>query len=160
MGFDNPEVFFFFFKSLSSSSKYLKVILLKYLNSLTQVLCLQCKWMLQYLIGEMAMAYLKRMSAWVGVDLQDYVLWIFHYVELLQEGGPLPGPDTGLLSNTQKLIVRGDTCWQSKRFYWERAPGWRSSRWGNPGELLCLVARSLGFYDNGISFRVVFGQPF
>ena len=46
------------------------------------------------------MAYLKRMSAWVGVDLQDYVLWIFHYVELLQEGGPLPGPETGLLSNT------------------------------------------------------------
>ena len=30
--------------------------------------------------------------------------------ELLQEGGPLPGPETGLLSNTQKWIVRGDTC--------------------------------------------------
>ena len=28
---------------------------------------------------------------------------------LLQERGPLPGPKTGLLSNTQKLIVRGDT---------------------------------------------------
>ena len=28
---------------------------------------------------------------------------------LLQEGGPLPGPETGLLSNTQKWIVRGDT---------------------------------------------------
>ena len=27
-----------------------------------------------------------------------------------QEGGPLPGPETGLLSNTQKGIVRGDTC--------------------------------------------------
>ena len=23
-------------------------------------------------------------------------------------------------------IVQGDTCWQSKRFYWERAPGWRA----------------------------------
>ena len=31
-------------------------------------------------------------------------------VELLQEGGPLPGPTTGLLSNTRKWIVRGDTC--------------------------------------------------
>ena len=30
--------------------------------------------------------------------------------ELLQEGGPLPGPETGLLSNTWKSIVRGDTC--------------------------------------------------
>ena len=29
----------------------------------------------------MAMAYLKRISAWLGVDLQDYVLWIFYYVE-------------------------------------------------------------------------------
>ena len=30
--------------------------------------------------------------------------------ELLQEGGPIPGPETGLLSNTQKWIVQGDTC--------------------------------------------------
>ena len=29
---------------------------------------------------------------------------------LLQEGGPLPGPKTGLLSNTRKGIVWGDTC--------------------------------------------------
>ena len=29
---------------------------------------------------------------------------------LLQKGGPLPGPDTGLLSNTQKSVVQGDTC--------------------------------------------------
>ena len=29
---------------------------------------------------------------------------------MLQEGGPLPGPETGLLSNTRKWIVRGDTC--------------------------------------------------
>ena len=29
---------------------------------------------------------------------------------LLQEGEPLPGPETGLLSNTQKWIVQGDTC--------------------------------------------------
>ena len=31
-------------------------------------------------------------------------------MRMLQEGGPLPGPETGLLSNTQKWIVRGDTC--------------------------------------------------
>ena len=31
-------------------------------------------------------------------------------VSLLQEGGPLSGPETELLSNTQKWIVRGDTC--------------------------------------------------
>ena len=31
------------------------------------------------------------------------------FLLLLQEGGPLPGPETGLLSNTQKWIVWGDT---------------------------------------------------
>ena len=30
-------------------------------------------------------------------------------MELLQEGGPVPGPKRGLLSNTQKWIVGGDT---------------------------------------------------
>ena len=31
-------------------------------------------------------------------------------VKLLREGGPLPGPETRLLSNTQKWIVWEDTC--------------------------------------------------
>ena len=34
---------------------------------------------------------------------------------VLQEGGPLPGPKTGLLSNTQKRIVRGDACTDKAR---------------------------------------------
>ena len=29
---------------------------------------------------------------------------------MLQEGGPLPGPKTGLLSNTRKSIVQRDSC--------------------------------------------------
>ena len=41
-----------------------------------------------------------------------------------------------------------------------RAPRWRAGGQGNPGELLCRVARSLGFYGDGIRFRVVFGQSF
>ena len=36
--------------------------------------------------------------------------WKENLMGLLQERGPLPGPETGLLSNTQKRIVRGDTC--------------------------------------------------
>ena len=35
-----------------------------------------------------------------------------------------------------------------------------SSRVRDPGELLCHVARSLGFSGDGISFRVVFRQSF
>ena len=27
-----------------------------------------------------------------------------------RKGDPLPGPKTGLLSNTRKIIVQGDTC--------------------------------------------------
>ena len=34
----------------------------------------------------------------------------FFSILLLQEGVPLPGPETGLLPNTRKWIVRGDTC--------------------------------------------------
>ena len=51
-------------------------------------------------------------------------------------------------------------CGKSKRFYWERAPGWRAVGEGNPGEPLCPVAHNVGFYGDGISFRVVFGQSF
>ena len=34
---------------------------------------------------------------------------------LLLEEGPHPGPETGLLSNTRKQIVRGDTCAEKAR---------------------------------------------
>ena len=53
---------------------------------------------------------------------------------------------------------RRHMCWQSKRFYWGRAPRWRAGGSGNPGELLCHVACSLGFYGDGVGFRVVFSQ--
>ena len=51
---------------------------------------------------------------------------------MLQEGGPLPGPKTGLLSNTWKWIVWGDTCADKAR----------------------------DFIGDGINFRVVFSKPF
>ena len=56
--------------------------------------------------------------------------------------------------------LRRHMCWQGKRFYWERAPGRRAVGEGNPGEQLCRVACSLGFYGDGISFQVVFSQSF
>lgn len=40
-----------------------------------------------------------------------------------KNGGPLPGPESGLLSHTQKRPVQGDTCPQGKRLYWEGRPG-------------------------------------
>ena len=41
-----------------------------------------------------------------------------------RKGGPLSGPETGLLSNTRKWIVRGDTCADKARdFSGKRHPG-------------------------------------
>ena len=47
---------------------------------------------------------------------------------------------------TKQEILLGKGAWME------------SSREGNPGELLCRVARSLGFYGDEISFQVVFSQ--
>ena len=49
---------------------------------------------------------------------------------------------------------RKHMCWQSKRFYWERAPGWRAGGWGNPGEQLCQVTAVLGFMVMGLVSRM------
>ena len=38
-------------------------------------------------------------------------------VGLLQEGRPLPGPENGLLPNTQKWIVWGDTCADKAKYF-------------------------------------------
>ena len=51
-------------------------------------------------------------------------------------------------------------CWESKRFYWEGAPGWRAGGWGSPGETLCHMACRIGFHGDGISFRVVSSPSF
>ena len=55
---------------------------------------------------------------------------------------------------------RRHISWQSKRLYWEGAPGWRAGGWGNPGWLLCHMACSLGFYGDRISFWIFPGQSF
>ena len=53
-----------------------------------------------------------------------------HY--LLQEGGPLPGPKTGLLSNTRKWIVWGDTCADKARDFIGKGTRVESSRVREP----------------------------
>ena len=52
---------------------------------------------------------------------------------LLQEGGPLPGPESGLLPNTWKWIVRGDTRADKARdFIGKRRPGGEQENKGAP----------------------------
>ena len=85
------------------------------------------------------------------IQLIAFSLLFFKSVaELLQEEGPLPGPETGLLSNTRKWIVWGDTCWQSKRFYWERAPGWRAVGRGTQENCSATWLAVLGFMVMGL----------
>ena len=47
------------------------------------------------------------------------VAWV---TEVLQEGGPLPRPGSGLLFDTRKWIL-----WETKRLYWEGAPRQRTA---------------------------------
>ena len=59
--------------------------------------------------------YILFHSPWIFDGLQYHVLYsVFFqeskYTEVLQEGRPHPGPETGLLTNTRKWIVWGDTC--------------------------------------------------
>ena len=44
----------------------------------------------------------------------------WHNKSLFQEGRPLPGPECRFLSNTQKWIVRGDTCANKARDFIEK----------------------------------------
>ena len=75
---------------------------------------------------------------------------------MLQEGGPLPGPESGLLSNTQKWIVQGDTRADKARdFIRKRRPGGEQQGKGNEENCSDNMAHSLGFYGDGISFWVV-----
>ena len=45
----------------------------------------------------------------VKLDSGEHLVHLF-LVELFQEGGTFPGPESGLLSDTQEWRVREDTC--------------------------------------------------
>ena len=65
-----------------------------------------------------------------------------------------------LVQHLEMNCLRSHTCWESKRVYWEGTPGRRAGGWGNPGGLPRHVARSLGFYGDGVRFWDFFGQTF
>ena len=78
-------------------------------------------------------------------------------VDLSQEGGPLLGPESGLLSHTRQGIVQGDTRADKERDFRGKADSRRAReprRAALPWGLRSLV---LG---EGIGFWVAFGQPF
>ena len=72
-------------------------------------------------------------------------------MELLQEGGPLPGPETGLLSNTQKWIVRGDTCADKARdFIGKGRPGGEQEGKGTQENCSAMWLAVSGFMVMGL----------
>ena len=75
-------------------------------------------WIFVWFAAEILMYLIRGIIPHSAGCVTSNLLWWCVFV-LLQERGPLSGPEIGLLSDTWKRIVRGDTCWQSKRFYWE-----------------------------------------
>ena len=77
---------------------------------------------------------------------------------LLQEGGPLPGWKLGSCLTLRNELSEETHLLTKQETLLGKATGAESSREGNPGELLCRVARNLGFYGDGIGFWVVFSR--
>ena len=76
---------------------------------------------------------------------------------LLQEGGPLPGPETGLLSNTQKWIVQGDTCaCKARDFIGKGRPGGEQEGQGQGTQENCsaIWLAVSGFMVTGLVSRL------
>ena len=70
---------------------------------------------------------------------------------LLQETGPLPGSETGLLSNTRKWIVRGDACAdKAKDFYRKGHPGGEREGEGTQQNCPVMWLAVLGFMVMGL----------
>ena len=78
---------------------------------------------------------------------------------MLQEGGPLPVPETGLLSNTHEWFEETHVL-TKQEILLGKGTRVESRRVREPRRTTLPVTRSLGFYGDGISFRVVFGQSF
>ena len=79
--------------------------------------------------------------------------------KVLQEGDPFQGPSLGSWLTLRNELAQESHCRQSKKdFYWEGAPGRGAAGRGTSGDRLCHEARSLRFFGNGVSFRVVSGQ--
>ena len=84
-------------------------------------------------------------------------------MDLLQEGGLLPGPQSGLLSNTQNELSEETHLLTKQEILLGKGTRVESSRVREPRRTALpvsttAVARSLGFYGDGISFLVVFSQ--
>ena len=81
-------------------------------------------------------------------------------IPMLQEEGPLPGPKIGLLSNTQKWIVRGDTCADKARaFIGKGCPGGEQEGEGTQEDSSVTWLAVSGFMVMGLVSGLSLGNP-
>ena len=79
--------------------------------------------------------------------------------DMLPEGGPLPRPEIGLLSNSQKLIVRGDIrADKAKDFIGKGCLGREHQGKGTQEDCSAAWLTVSSFMVMGLAFRVVSGQ--
>ena len=88
------------------------------------------------------------------------LLIFFSTVVLLQKEDPFQGPKLGSCLTLGNELSAETHVLTKQEILLGKGTGWRAGGEGNPGELLCRVARNVGFYGDEISFRVVFGQSF
>ena len=79
------------------------------------------------------------------------MVWFSYNFLMLQEGGLLPGPESGLLSNTRQWIVQGDTYADKARDFMGKGHRVENSRQVNPGGQFCHRTHSLRCYGGGVS---------
>ena len=101
-----------------------------------------------YMLGGLARSW-----AWEGVEEEK--------TDIVIEHGDEQNLVPTWVSNTQKLIVQGDTCTDKGRnFVGKDCPrGEQEDKWIQRDCSAMWLAVS-GFYGDGISFRVVSGQSF
>ena len=81
-------------------------------------------------------------------------------IPMLQEEGPLPGPKIGLLSNTQKWIVWGDTCADKARaFIGKGCPGGEQEGEGTQEDSSVTWLAVSGFMVMGLVSGLSLGNP-
>ena len=73
---------------------------------------------------------------------------------------PYRAPKVGSCLTLRKELSEETRADIARDFIGKGHPGGEQSGKGTQENLLCCVARSLGFYGDGISFRVVFDQSF
>ena len=85
----------------------------------------------------------------------------FHQWNCCRKGDPFQGPKGGsCLTLGNELSKKTHVQAKQETLLGRGTPRWRAALVREPGELLCNMAHSLGFYGDGIGFLVVSGQSF